>query len=246
MRYEGLDPEELARQLDAPRCLCLDRVDSTLDLVHRLAGGGAPTGTVVLANEQVEGRGRHGRRWHSHPGCGILMAYLARPQVATEGGLLAVRAGLAVVRSLDDLDVDAGLKWPNDVVVRDRKLGGILCEARWLRGRQAWVAVGIGLNLRGPVPSGVKESAITLDEVRPGTTRLEVLQRLVPRLHGMRDAPELEALEQEAFREYDWLRGRWLRSPVAGRASGIGADGALLVETEDGVERIVGGSVATA
>jgi BirA family biotin operon repressor/biotin-[acetyl-CoA-carboxylase] ligase len=240
MRYDGLEPEELAIRLDAPRCLCFDRVASTLDVVHEIAEQGAPAGTVVLADEQAEGRGRHGRRWQSQRGSGILLAYLARPRVAAESGLVALRAGLAVVQSLGELGVEAGLKWPNDVVVRDRKLGGILCEARWAQGRPRWVAVGIGLNVHGRVPPEVSTSAVALDDVRAGTARLDVLQRLVPRLHAMPDAAQLDAVEQDAFRHCDWLRGRWLSSPVEGRASGVGPDGALLVETEDGLERIVG------
>ncbi len=246
MLYEGVPPEELGRILEAPRCVVAERVGSTLDIVHEVAGEGAPAGTVVLAEEQYAGRGRMGRSWLSPPGTGIWLGYLARPAGAVERGLMALRVGLAVVRSLGDLDVAARLKWPNDVVVCDRKLGGVLCEARWHGGRVAWVAVGVGLNVYGPLPAGLEGAAIAVTDVRPHVSRVAVLERLVPRLHVLPDVPELTEEEHAAFARCDWLRGRRLTEPVAGTASGIDREGALLVQTEQGVERITGGHVATA
>lgn len=244
--YDGVPREELARRLAAPRCLTLQQVGSTLDEVHQLAGAGAPAGTVVLAEEQLAGRGRMGRRWLSPPGTGIWLGYLARPGCAVERGLMALRVGLAVVQSLGDLEVAARLKWPNDVVVSDRKLGGILCEARWTGRLVAWVAVGVGLNVHGPLPDELEGTAIALDEVRPDVNRVAVLERLVPRLHVLPDVARLTEDEQATFVRHDWLRGRRLTEPVVGTAVGIDREGALLVETEQGVERIVGGGIAAA
>ncbi|UCF41263.1 MAG: biotin--[acetyl-CoA-carboxylase] ligase [Gemmatimonadota bacterium] len=244
--YDGVPLEELARRLAAPRCLALGQVSSTLDKVHELAGDGAPAGTVVLAEEQLAGRGRMGRRWLSPPGTGIWLGYLARPECAGEHGLMALRVGLAVVASLGDLGVAARLKWPNDVLVSDRKLGGILCEARWAGRRVAWVAVGVGVNVHRPLPEELEGAAITLDEIRSDVSRVAVLERLVPRLHVLPDAAQLTAEEQATYARHDWLRGRSLTGPVVGIAMGIDHEGALLVETEHGVERILGGSVAAA
>ncbi len=244
--YDGVPHEELTRRLATPRCLVLQQVGSTLDVVHDLAEEGAPAGTVVLAEEQLAGRGRMGRRWLSPPGTGIWLGYLARPECAVERGLMALRVGLAVVRALGDLEVAAGLKWPNDVVASDRKLGGILCEARWSQRRVAWVAVGVGLNMCGPLPAELEGTAVALDEIRPEVSRAAVLERLVPRLHDLPDVAELTDDERATFARHDWLRGRRLTEPVVGTAIGIDHEGALLVETEQGVERIVGGSVAAA
>lgn len=244
--YDGVSQDELVRRLGAPRCLVLEQVSSTLDVVHELAEEGAPAGTVVLAEEQLAGRGRMGRRWLSPPGTGIWLGYLARPGCAVERGLMALRVGLAVMRALGDLEVAAELKWPNDVVASDRKLGGILCEARWSQRRVAWVAAGVGLNVRGPLPAELEDTAIALDEIRPDVSRVAVLERLVPRLHVLPDVAELTDEERATFARHDWLRGRRLTEPVVGTAMGIDREGALLVETEQGVERIVGGSVAAA
>lgn len=243
MIYDGVPPAELAARLHAPGCLALASVTSTLDIVHALADEGAPPGTVVVADEQVAGRGRQGRRWHSPPGTGIWLGYLARPARTTETGLLALRVGLAVVDALSDLGVSAGLKWPNDVILRDRKLAGILCEARWAADRLVWVAVGVGINVRGPLPPAISDGAIALQEALPGVSRVTVLEALVPRLHRLPDVATLDEAEQAAYRRHDWLAGRRLIEPVAGTARGVDDQGGLLVETAAGLSRVVGGTI---
>jgi BirA family biotin operon repressor/biotin-[acetyl-CoA-carboxylase] ligase len=244
--YDGIEPADLAARLRAPSCLALATVTSTLDLVHELAAEEAPAGTVVLADEQVRGRGRMGRRWHSPKGAGVWLGYLMRPGAPLEGGVLSLRVGLAVIDALDHLGVEARLKWPNDIVADDRKLGGILCEARWLREAPSWVAVGIGLNVHGPLPAEIAEGAVTLEELHTPVSRVGLLEALVPRLHGLAHTGALTDAERNRFATRDWLLGRTLVEPMAGTARGIGADGALLVETKVGVERVLGGSVVVA
>lgn len=242
--YDGLASADLAARIRARSCLVLPTVTSTLDIVHKLAAEGAPAGTVVLADEQVHGRGREGRRWHSAPEAGILLGYLHQPRGAPVTGVLALRVGLAVGEALEAVGVTPRLKWPNDVLVRDRKVGGILCEARSASGGElAWVAVGIGLNVHGPLPSEVAERAIALDEARPGITRLAVLEALVPRLQQLADGSMLSEAEQRAYRRYDWLAGRDVVEPVAGRVHGVDADGALVVQTNGGRQRVLAGTV---
>lgn len=244
--YDGVGPAELAARLKAPGCVSLTSVTSTLDLLHEMAAEGAPSGTVVLADEQVAGRGRQGRAWYSPRGRGIWLGYLARPRRAPEGGVLALRVGLTVVEVLETLGALAALKWPNDVVAGGRKLAGILCEARWSGVGPGWIAIGMGMNVYGPMPAALADQAVALDELVPGVTRLAVLERLVPRLHTLPETPTLSAAERDAYARRDWLSGRRVVRPLAGRARGVGEDGALLVETERGVERVWGGGVVTA
>ena len=246
MNYEGLDPAALSARLGTPSCLALEKVTSTLDIIHELAGEGAPCGTLVLADEQVKGRGRQSRRWHSPKGSGVWLGSLRRPAVPVESGVLAIRAGLCLVRALADLDIVAKLKWPNDIMVHDRKVAGILCEARWQGQQVSWVAVGIGINVGGPVPSQVADRAIALDTVLPGIGRLAVLDALMPWLRGLADAPRLDERECFEVGRCDWLAGRRVLGPVAGTACGIDCEGALLVKTQGGIERVVGGTVVAA
>jgi len=247
VRYEGLEAAALARRWGLPKCEVYDRVTSTLDVLHERAAEGAPVGTTILADEQVAGRGRHGRRWHSPAGRGIWLGYLMRPGEPAAVPLLSVRVGLAIAAALDGLGAQLALKWPNDLILADRKLGGILCEARWHGPRPTWVAVGVGLNVHGPLPDDLRDTAVAVDEVCPGADRLSVLDRLVPGLAGVPEAPHLDEAELGAYARRDWLRGRSLRQPTTGQAAGIDADGALLVERPDGdVERIRGGNVVAA
>jgi len=243
VRYDGLAPADLAALLRAPSCLALASVTSTMDITHELAREGAPAGTVVLADEQVAGRGRQGRYWHSPRGGGIWLGYLVRPARATESGVLSLRVGLAISEALADLGITARLKWPNDVVVEDRKLAGVLCEARWSADKLSWIAIGVGINVLGPLPAEISSQAIALSEADPNITRLRVLEALVPRLHALRMEPALSEPEREAFQRVDWLAGRRLREPVKGVASGVDPQGALLVETGKGVQRVMGGGV---
>lgn len=246
MKYDGLDATALSARLGAPNCVALERVTSTLDIIHQLAEDGAPHGTLVLADEQVKGRGRQSHYWHSPRGSGVWLGSLLRPAAPVEGGVLAIRAGICLVRALADLDVVAKLKWPNDIMVHDRKLAGILCEARWSGQQVLWVALGIGINVHGPLPREIADRAIALDEVLPGIGRLKVLDALMPWLRGLADRPTLGEHECFEFGRCDWLAGRPVLEPVAGTAQGIDRDGALLVETLEGIERVVGGTIVTA
>jgi BirA family biotin operon repressor/biotin-[acetyl-CoA-carboxylase] ligase len=246
MRYDGLAPADLAARIRAPGCLVLPRVTSTLDMVHELAAEGAPSGTVVLADEQVVGRGREGRRWHSPPGAGILLGYLHRPAQAPIAGVLALRVGMAVGQALAALGFEPRLKWPNDVVMGDKKVGGILCEARTASGGAGWVGIGVGLNVRGPLAPEVAPHGAALDQLSPAITRVAVLEELIPRLHQLGSGASLTAEERAVYRGYDWLAGRELVEPLSGRASGVDPDGALVVETDGGRRRVLAGSVVVA
>jgi BirA family transcriptional regulator, biotin operon repressor / biotin---[acetyl-CoA-carboxylase] ligase len=143
----------------------LTQVSSSLDVLHEYAARGAPSGTVVVATEQLEGRGTRGRTWHSPPG-GFWYSILYRD--VNEAGLefLSLRVGLAVAAAMESVvpRLRLALKWPNDLMLLDRKLGGVLCEARW-QGALGWVAVGIGVNVANAIPEGLAGIAVSLDSI---------------------------------------------------------------------------------
>ncbi len=229
--YDGQDAPALTRRLGAAGVVLLETTGSTLDVAHELGAKGARGGTLVLADEQTAGRGRLGRRWMSPRGAGIWLTMLLRPHAAPLGGALAVRAGLAAVLALESVDrkLAPRLKWPNDVIVQGRKAGGILCEARWSGDVLGWVAVGIGINVRGPFPDGAGVP-IALDEVVPGLGRLAVLEELVPRLKALETMGS--ALEPD-----ERVRFTKVASPLGAAGEQIvdlTPDGALLVRRADG------------
>ena len=219
----------------APGIHRFDALPSTMDLLHQLAESGAPAGTVVVAAEQTAGRGARGRRWQSPRG-GLWMSLLLRP--AREGtGLLSLRAGLAVAEALEGHHpgLGIGLKWPNDLIWRDRKVGGVLCEARWSGDAPAWTAVGVGLNLQNRIPDDLAASAAALGSALSALTPEAALALVLPGLRRLVGGTScLEPGEQEALARRDWLRGRRLQEPVPGVAEGIAEDGALLIREPDG------------
>src|SRR4051794_17490868 len=111
-----------------------------MDRLHELAEQKAPAGTAVVAEGQTGGRGARGRPWHSPPG-GLWLSVLYRPPAPGGLELLSLRLGLLVAAELEAAipGLPVMLKWPNDLMLRDRKLGGILCEARWQGEAPGWI-----------------------------------------------------------------------------------------------------------
>jgi BirA family biotin operon repressor/biotin-[acetyl-CoA-carboxylase] ligase len=236
----------LARRWGVPQCGVFRTLSSSLDAIHDVAAQGAPAGTVVVTEEQTAGRGRDGRTWKS-PAGGVWLGMLLRPPVPVLGAL-SLRVGLVLADVVDDLvgrdSSRTCLKWPNDVLVDDRKIAGILCEGRWQGDTMQWLGVGVGMNVANEIPSELGGRAIALREIVPDVRRIDVLDRLVPALLLLttHHAPLTES-ECTAFARRDWLRGRQIRAPISGRAAGVRPDGALLVDTGAGTTMVREGHV---
>jgi BirA family transcriptional regulator, biotin operon repressor / biotin---[acetyl-CoA-carboxylase] ligase len=143
--------------------LWFDEIDSTNRYLLDRAGSGAPNGLVAVADVQTAGRGRLGRTWLAPPGASLLVSVLLRPTLPIDQwSNLVAPAGLAAVAALTTLcDVPARLKWPNDVVVRDKKIAGLLAE-----GNHNAVVVGMGLNIDWPtLPPDITETATAVSLV---------------------------------------------------------------------------------
>jgi BirA family biotin operon repressor/biotin-[acetyl-CoA-carboxylase] ligase len=227
-----------------------------MDVALEEAERGAAEGLVIVAAEQTKGRGRRGRAWSSPFGGGLYLSFLFRPPAddAQSLALLTLGAGVALKRAVAQASgLDAQLKWPNDVVIGQRKLAGILAEGVGVGGSAPVIILGIGINLR---------RAAHPDEIASRMTSLEdELDRVVP------DGRVLEEILVQTRQIYgelrrggadDILRDWRLAAPSAqgspvewqtpqgsrhGITAGIASDGALLVRTPVGVERIVGGEV---
>jgi BirA family biotin operon repressor/biotin-[acetyl-CoA-carboxylase] ligase len=130
-----------------------------------------------------------------------------------------------------------GLKWPNDLMLGEKKVGGILCEARWQGSLLSWVAVGIGMNVRNALPEELADTATTLRSEVPSISVDDLVARIVTALRALDlGVDHLTAAELHRFAGRDWLNGRDLSAPAAGRAAGLRADGALLVRSPGGSE----------
>ena len=203
-----------------------------MDVIHELAAEGAAPGTAVIAGEQLEGRGSRGRTWHSPIG-GLWMSVVFRPPALEGLEVISLRVGLAIAEAVQSrVPKLLQLKWPNDLILEGRKVGGVLCEARWQGDALGWVAVGIGMNVGNRIPDELGTVAVSLSELVPRITVDEIAD---PVLAALRELDltrgRLSAAELTRFASRDWLRGRMIREPVVGTVTGVGADGALLVRT---------------
>ena len=224
----------MSAAFDGPH-IHLRTVGSTNDHARELAEGGAESGTIVTADEQTAGRGRHGRRWTAPPGAALLCSAILRP-LDLSHTLLPLAVPIAVCEAAEELaPVRCQVKWPNDVWLRERKLAGVLIEAR----PPEWAVIGIGLNLAiadDEFPGELRWPATSLDH---GVTPDGALPALRRALGRWTQAPPAEVRAEFAGR--DALRGRAVswegagRVPDgSGRAAGIDEDGNLVVETPSG------------
>lgn len=213
---------------------------STSDRLKDLARGGAPEGSVVLADAQTAGHGRQGRSWLS-PAGNLHVSILFRPPAAVP--LLPLAAGVAVAEAVQELGVDARLKWPNDVMIGERKLGGILTQASAGGLGLEWVVLGIGLNVGVAPGPDLAPSAISLSEAAGRAASVEdaataVLARVAVWYHRLLDGgsgPVLNAWRERALPWWGERVSAWAgEGPVEGRAIGLDEEGGLILELDDG------------
>ncbi|MBW3533845.1 MAG: biotin--[acetyl-CoA-carboxylase] ligase [Gemmatimonadetes bacterium] len=251
--WEGVPVGALESRWGVPRLEVHPELPSTNDRARDLATSGAPPFTVVLADAQTAGRGRHGRPWHSPREGGLWMSVLVRSgEGAAARRLLPLLVGLAAARAVERTapGVRVGLKWPNDLQVSGRKLAGVLCEAA---PGGAMVVAGVGVNVRrdAALPVDVRATATSVErEAGAPADRVSLAGALLEELRRLLDTPVLR-LEGDLAREVaerDVLRGRRvvLDDGRSGTSAGIGPDGALILEREGGRETVVAGSVRLA
>lgn len=219
-----------------------DSLPSTNDRARELAQGGAEE-MVVLANEQPAGRGRLGREWVGPPG-GIYLSILVRPNLATvDVPILTIAAGVAVAEALEGLGFEPAIKWPNDVLIDDKKVAGILTEMEGEADRVDWVIVGIGLNANVDSDS-LPEGATSLCVGRENPVdRREVVHTILRSFNRYRNDPVATVT---AWRERSATLGRSVRvetprETITGRAVDIEHPGTLLLETTSGIKRVHAG-----
>jgi len=230
----------------------MDEVGSTNDELAALAAHGAADGTALAARRQSAGRGRRGRNWHTLPGEHLLVSMLYRPtlDVAHLTGL-TLDIGVAVAEVLEAHGLSPRLKWPNDVLLAHKKVGGILCEV--VDGPN--VIVGLGLNVAATsLPADIAASATTLHAEGAKLDADALLPEVVAAIRAAcRDYDRSGAPRVDAWRQRSASLGarvRELSGPHAGRLGhvvDVDADGALLVRWGGGAapERFFAGELET-
>jgi BirA family biotin operon repressor/biotin-[acetyl-CoA-carboxylase] ligase len=212
------------------------------------AASGAASGTALATERQTAGRGRMGREWLAAPGDSLTFSLLWRFPDGTDLRGLSLAVGVAVTRALQKLGAGGtALKWPNDVLRDGRKLAGILIELQ----SNTSAVIGIGLNLRLPaaMPDAVRATAAALGcDIDPNLLLAALLTELLAVLDAFA-VTGFAALREEWLARHAWT-GRPVRvlmphaAPLEGICAGIASDGALLLETAAGVQRILSGDVS--
>jgi BirA family biotin operon repressor/biotin-[acetyl-CoA-carboxylase] ligase len=226
--------------------ICLEEATSTNDEAKKLAAEGAPEGTVVLARIQTAGRGRLRREWFSPEG-GLWMSAILKPDPDRIIQKITLLAGLSVAKMLKKFyDLNAVLKWPNDVLVRGKKVGGILAEGTFNGEVPLYVVLGIGLNAN-------VDPDLLAKTLGPGATSMKALLHREVSIIGLA-RHLLRALDQDyavfkgnndakLWDQYNRLCatvGSDVRVEVSegevyeGHAEGISLEGGLILRTEDG------------
>ncbi len=167
--------------------LSFDELDSTNSQALRIPRSNLTNGLVIVTDKQTGGRGRRGNTWHSLPGKSLTFSVILFPDVSPKTlGLFSLLAGLAVVETMGEYNIDAKLKWPNDIVIFDKKIGGLLCETKVTHNQVDVFIIGIGLNInedRIDFPEGIVDSATSVKIILNKTLeRALVLTHLLSRL----------------------------------------------------------------
>jgi BirA family biotin operon repressor/biotin-[acetyl-CoA-carboxylase] ligase len=248
----------LAETIFAGKLHFLATTDSTNNDALEAARNGAPEGSVYFADEQRAGRGRGDHAWHSAAGEGLYVSVLLRPQIAAARlPLLPLAAGLAAaeaIRNVSGLAVD--LRWPNDLLLGERKTGGILVEAHSESSGAAFAVVGIGINVhQRSFDPGLSTAGTSLDmEAGRAISRQALLVSLLESLEresaGLAEEEATESILARVAAASTWIRGRIVEvhGPQAccGETAGLDENGFLLVRTDAGIVTVQTGGIRAA
>ncbi|RFU68473.1 biotin--[acetyl-CoA-carboxylase] ligase [Peribacillus saganii] len=237
-----------------------ETVSSTQQIAHRLANEGASEGTIVVAEEQVSGKGRLSRSWHSPKFTGIWMSIILRPIIPIDKApQLTLLAAVAVVQAIEEVtDTLPQIKWPNDILINGKKVTGILTEMQAESDGIHSVIIGIGINVntkQDDFPDDLKEKATSIQiEQGKSISRAKLIQVLLLRLEKIYDlylekgfSPIKQLWEGYAVTIGRDIIATTLTGTITGRALGITEEGVLLLEDNKGeVHKIYSADISLA
>ena len=234
-----------------------EATQSTNDVAEKLARDGVPEGVVVFAESQTQGRGRLGRKWLSPARKGLWFSVLLRPDLRPQAATqLTVAAATALVRAIESqTGLRADIKWPNDILIRGKKVAGVLTELNAELDHVKYLILGIGVDVNlvpSDLPSELRKIATSLKiESDQSFRRADLAAAILAELD--RDYERIRKQQFAAIADEWQARCATLGRRVAiqigertlhGRAEALDADGALLLRTDHGhLERVIGGDV---
>lgn len=249
-------------------CLCrkveaFDTIDSTNTKAKQLAEMGEPEGTLIVSDEQTAGKGRRGRKWCSKKGANVFMTLLIRPKIEPKylSGITLL-AAMSVAGAIKEVcDANTMIKWPNDIVLEKKKICGILTEMSSEMNYVNYAVIGIGININDDeIPDEIRQNASSIYlETGKKTNRNELAAKVIEKFDGyykrFLETKDLSAftdeynsmlisMDKEVKVLYGMAETAREEEAETGIARGIDSEGALLVETKDGIKSIVSGEVS--
>lgn len=228
-----------------------DTVTSTMDVAFRRGVEGAAEGTLVCAEGQTKGKGRLGRQWNSPKGKGVYMSVILRPSLPpTDVAQLTLLAAVAVCEAIRRASgVEARIKWPNDILVGNRKLAGILTELSAETDRVRFVVIGIGINVNTSLSVLPAQATSLKEETRRKISRVELVQEILRGLESWYERLKKQGFAPalERWKELSSTLGQRIRvvdpgGTVEGEAIDLDKNGGLLIRNDAGliVSKIAG------
>lgn len=255
----GLDNEIIGKSI-----YCFDTIDSTSSYAKKIAAEGCADGTVVITETQTAGRGRLGREWESGHGTGIWMSIVLRPKIPPEMiQIITIGASVAVANAIKTVTgVSVGIKWPNDIILDNKKVCGILTEMNCEMEAVNYLVVGIGMNIhqeQDQFPPELVDKAISLKgyfktnkKPLPNLYRNDIIKTILLEMEKVYKSINQWQSEDilQQWRKYSVTLGRHVKivereQTLTATAIDITKEGRLLIKLSDGVRReIVSGEIS--
>ena len=244
---------------DSSRMIYFDSVDSTNKFAKKIANEDAPDGTVIVAEEQTGGKGRLDRDFFSPKSKSILFSVILRPDcLPKDAPKFTLTAAVALVQAMEKFNLHAGIKWPNDILFDNKKVVGILTEMNAEIERVNFIVIGVGINANisaDEFPADIKNIASSLSEMNSGKniSRVEFFRAVLEELDKLYNEINSNGFERifELWRKYNITLGHDIKiisaesgENFSGKAVDIDEDGALIVETSDGLKTFYAGDVS--
>lgn len=254
---DRLFPSQITWQLNTrfigKKIYYFDTVSSTMDIATELGMKGSPCGTVVLAESQTKGRGRLGRAWSSPKYKGIYLSLLLRPKMLpNQTSILTLMSAVSICEAIKEITgLETKIKWPNDILIHNKKLGGILTELNAEMDSIRFVVIGIGLNVNNDKKTLPEGSTSLREQIKENINRIELLQEILRKIetnYSLFQEKESRSI-LEKWRSYNITLGKRVRiicqnNHLEGEAFDIDLDGGLLLRKDSGlVEKVMAGDV---
>lgn len=230
-----------------------DTVSSTMDIAFQFGMKGVPEGTLILAEAQTKGRGRLGRSWVSPKYKGVYLSLILKPKLSpNQAPILTLLSAVSVCEAIKAVTgLDSQIKWPNDILIRHKKLGGILTELSAETDEVRFVIIGIGLNVNNDKKALISQATSLKEQKKENVSRIELLREILRRVETnyllLQDKGS--RIITEKWREHNITLGKrikvyYRKEHAEGEALDIDVDGGLLLRKDSGViEKVISGDV---